>query len=158
MHINETRGLYPQNPEYGTFWRTNTQFLSFFFLQLYLQHVQVPRLGVESKLQLPAYTIATATLDLSHIWTYATVHGNARSLTYWARPGIKTASSQTLCQVPNPLSQNGNSPSFFNKHKAQKKDVREICSFQEILRNKSTWCDMWSSPGSWFKWINWKAE
>ena len=31
------------------------------FLGLYLQHMAVPRLGFESKLQLPAYTTATAT-------------------------------------------------------------------------------------------------
>ena len=29
--------------------------------------MEVPRLGVESDLQLPAYTKATATLDLSHV-------------------------------------------------------------------------------------------
>ena len=40
---------------------------SFFFLQLHLQHVEFPGLGVKLELQLPAYTIATATLDLSHI-------------------------------------------------------------------------------------------
>ena len=39
---------------------------SFFnFLGLHLQHIEVPRLGVESERQLPAYT--TATPDLSHI-------------------------------------------------------------------------------------------
>jgi len=32
-----------------------------------LWHLEVPRLGVESELQLPAYTTATATPDLSHI-------------------------------------------------------------------------------------------
>ena len=36
----------------------------FFFLGPHLRHVDVPRLGVESELQLPAYTTATATLDL----------------------------------------------------------------------------------------------
>ena len=30
--------------------------------------MEVPRLGVESELQLPAYTIATATPDLSHVF------------------------------------------------------------------------------------------
>ena len=30
-----------------------------------MQHMEVPRLGVESELQLPAYTIATATRDPS---------------------------------------------------------------------------------------------
>ena len=37
-------------------------FLSFVFLGLHLQHMKVPRLGVKSKLQLPAYATATATL------------------------------------------------------------------------------------------------
>ena len=37
------------------------------FLGPYSQHMEVPRLGVKSELQLPAYTIATATQDLSHI-------------------------------------------------------------------------------------------
>jgi len=32
-----------------------------------MQHMEVPRLGVETELQLPAYTTATARLDLSHI-------------------------------------------------------------------------------------------
>ena len=31
------------------------------------QHMEVPRLGVESELQLPAYTTATATPDPSHV-------------------------------------------------------------------------------------------
>ena len=38
-------------------------FLFFFFLPC----VEVPRLGVESELQLPAYTTATATPDLSEL-------------------------------------------------------------------------------------------
>ena len=38
--------------------------LSFFaFLGLNLWHMEVPRLGVKSELQLLAYTTATATLD-----------------------------------------------------------------------------------------------
>ena len=38
---------------------------SFFFLGLHLQHMEVPRLGVESELQLQAYATATATPDPS---------------------------------------------------------------------------------------------
>ena len=38
-----------------------------FFLGPYLRHMEVPRLGVESELQLPAYTTATATSDPSSI-------------------------------------------------------------------------------------------
>jgi len=33
----------------------------------HLQHMEVPRLGVKSMLQLPAYTTATATQDPSHV-------------------------------------------------------------------------------------------
>ena len=39
----------------------------FSFLEPHVQHKEVPRLGVESDLQLPAYTTATAMRDLSHI-------------------------------------------------------------------------------------------
>ena len=43
----------------------------FVFVCLFLepppQHMEVPRLGVELELQLPACTTATATLDPSHI-------------------------------------------------------------------------------------------
>ena len=43
-------------------------FLFFFcFLGLHPRHMQVPRLGVQSELQLLAYTTATATLDPSCI-------------------------------------------------------------------------------------------
>jgi len=42
--------------------------LSFFFFKgPHSRHMEVPRLGVESELQLPAYTIATAMRDLSHV-------------------------------------------------------------------------------------------
>ena len=42
-------------------------FLSFVLLGPHLQHVEVPRLGVLSELQLPAYTRATAMRDLSPV-------------------------------------------------------------------------------------------
>ena len=41
--------------------------LSYFILGLPSQHMEVPRLRVESDLQLPAYTTATATPDPSRI-------------------------------------------------------------------------------------------
>ena len=37
------------------------------FLQLHPWHMEVPRLGVLSELQLPAYTMATVTPDLSQV-------------------------------------------------------------------------------------------
>ena len=39
----------------------------FFFLRLHLQHMEVPRLGVEQELQLQAYAMAPAIPDLSSI-------------------------------------------------------------------------------------------
>ena len=42
-------------------------FFFFFFLDPPLRHMETPTLGVESELQLPTYTTATATLDPSHI-------------------------------------------------------------------------------------------
>ena len=40
----------------------------FFFLGSYQQHMEVPSLGVESELQLPSCTTATATLDPSCVF------------------------------------------------------------------------------------------
>ena len=43
--------------------------LSFFFpLWPHLQHMEVPRLGIEPALQLPAFTTATATPHPSHAY------------------------------------------------------------------------------------------
>ena len=43
-------------------------FFFFSFLGPHLRHVEVPRLGVKSELQLPADTTATATPDWSHVF------------------------------------------------------------------------------------------
>ena len=53
----------------------------FFFLGPHLQQTKVPRLGVKSELQLPAYAIAT-TPDPSHVCNLHHSCGNAKSLTY----------------------------------------------------------------------------
>ena len=54
------------------------------------------RAGVKSELQPLAYTTA----QQCRIWavseTYTTAHGNGRSLTHWARPGIELQSSWIL--------------------------------------------------------------
>jgi len=54
--------------------------------------MEVPRLGVELELQLPAYPTATATQDL----TYTTACSHTGSLTHSARPGIELSSSWIL--------------------------------------------------------------
>ena len=43
-------------------------FVFVFFLGLHLRHMEVPRLGVEAELQLPAYTTAIVTPDPSHVF------------------------------------------------------------------------------------------
>ena len=60
--------------------------------------MEVPMLGVELELQLPAYTTATATTvpDLSASLTYTTAHSNVGSLTHGERPGMEPATSWFL--------------------------------------------------------------
>ena len=60
-------------------------FFFFRFLGLHSQHVEVPRLGVELELLLPAHAIVTATWDPSHVCDR---HHNS-----WQ------------CQIPNSLSE-----------------------------------------------------
>ena len=55
-------------------------FLSFVFSWLLAQHIEVPRLGVESELL--AYDTAIATWDPSSVCDLPTAHVNARSLTH----------------------------------------------------------------------------
>ena len=53
------------------------------FLRLHLWHMEVPRPGVESKLQLPAYTTAMANVGSEpHQQPTTTAHGNAGSSTH----------------------------------------------------------------------------
>ena len=68
----------------------------FSFLGPHPRHMEVSRPGVESELQLTAYTTTIATWDLSHICDLCHSCGNTGSLTHWARPGIKPTSSWIL--------------------------------------------------------------
>ena len=65
-------------------------------LGLYPWHMEVPRLGVESKLQLPAYTTATAMWDPSHICDLQHSSRQRQILNHSARPGIEPVSSWML--------------------------------------------------------------
>ena len=67
-------------------------FYIFAFSGSHLQHMEVPRLGVKSELQLLAYATATAMPNLSCIYDSC----NLGSLNYWARSGIKPTSSWIL--------------------------------------------------------------
>ena len=101
--------LWKPDPLNGWQFTLRKRSLNFFFLfKLYPWHMEVLRLGFESELQLQAYAIATATLDLSCICNLCNL-----SITHWVRPGIKLASLWTLCLVLKPLSYNGNSRILF---------------------------------------------
>ena len=77
----------------------------FFFFALFLgphsRHVEVPRLGVESELQLLAYTTATATWDPSHVcnldhssWQCQTLNQLSEAITSWFLVGFVSAAPQ----------------------------------------------------------------
>ena len=71
---------------------------SFFFLGLHLWHMEVPRPRVESELQLPAYTTATAT-TAQYLGRVCHLHHSSRLRRIpdpWVRPGIEPASSRIL--------------------------------------------------------------
>ena len=73
---------------WGAWSFSNESLLFCSFLWLHPQHMEVPRPGVKSELQLPAYTTATATWDLSLV---CNLHQNS-----WQ------------CWIPDPLSEAGN--------------------------------------------------
>ena len=81
-------------------------FIYLFILQLHLQHMEVPRLGVKSELQLLAYTTVTATPDPSRICDLHCSSDNTRSLTEWQQ-GLNP-DPHRYCRVLNLLSHNQN--------------------------------------------------
>ena len=88
-------------------------FFSLFLLfREHLWHLEVPRLGTELELQLPAYSIAIATPDSSHI---CDLHCSSRQCQILnplseARDGTRILTDTS--QVLNALSHNGNSHIF----------------------------------------------
>ena len=71
-------------------------FVFFCFLGPHMQHVEVPRLGVKSELQLPASATATATLDPSLVCSVHHSSQQCGSLTHRAKPGIEPITSRIL--------------------------------------------------------------
>ena len=72
--------------------KKHTHFTLFYYmfgyLVLHLRHMEVPGLGVKSERQLSAWQCQIRAASS----TYTIAHGNARSLTHWARPDIEPAS------------------------------------------------------------------
>ena len=76
-----------------------------FFLQQYLWHMEVPRLGAESELQLQAYATPTALPDPSHICA----NGRLSLHQHRILNPLSKARDQTCILKDNLLSRNGNS-------------------------------------------------
>ena len=105
----------PPHPQTGTgfvFWFC--LFVCFVILGPHPRHMEVPRLGDESELQLPAYTTATKMSDLSHI---CDLHHSSRQ--HWILNPLSEARDQTFVRMDAgrirfPLSHDRNSSiSFF---------------------------------------------
>ena len=137
--------------------------------------MEIPGLGVESELQLQAYTTAMATLDPSCVCDQHCSLHVARSLTHWTRPGIEPVSSQRQCWILNLLRHTGSSKTawFFNLpgfliswiiH--QKKIWWELCrppawTSQMRGRENSPWESHLFTDEKWWlipNWLNCNAE
>ena len=101
---------------YTTFARSDALEMSFFFffffwlLGPHSWHMEVPRLGVELKLQLPDYTT-----EMQNPSCVCDPHGNAGTLAHWARPGIKPMSSWIPVRFLSVEHRHGNSVFLFVK-------------------------------------------
>ena len=88
-------------------WNLPPLSIFFFFLGPHLWHMEVPRLGTESELQLPA--TATATPDPRRICNLHCSSQQHRILNPLREARDQTCILMDMSQVLNPLSHNGNS-------------------------------------------------
>ena len=84
-------------------------FFFFVFLGPRPQRMEVPRLGVESELQLPAYTTATAMPDLSHVWNLHNSSWQRQILNPLSKTRDRNHILMDTSQVCYQLSHDGNS-------------------------------------------------
>ena len=97
------RSLRPTSP-YSVLKKENSTL--FFFLQPHPWHMEVPRLGAESELRLPAYTTAMATRGLNFICDLCYSLQQCRILNPLSEAREQTRILRTLCQGSNPVSRN----------------------------------------------------
>ena len=87
-----------------------------FFGGLHLQHMEVPRLRVESSCSCRPTPQPQQLRIQDMSATYTTAHGNAGSWTHWVGRD-PTCIRMDTCQVLSPLSHNGNSSFIINRHR-----------------------------------------
>ena len=85
----------------------------FFNLGPHLQHVEVPRLGVEEELQLPIPAWPQQRRIPAESETYTAAHSNTRSFNPLSKARNPTHILMGTSLAPNPLSHNGNSSLIF---------------------------------------------
>ena len=71
-------------------------FFSCLFLGSHMWHMEVPRRGVEMELSRQSTPQVQQHQSQASAATCTIAHGNTRSLTHWAKPGIEPASSWIL--------------------------------------------------------------
>ena len=98
----------------------------FCFVFMHLQHMEVPRLGVESELQVPAYATDTAMWDPSGICDLHCSSQQCRILNPLSEARDRTCILMDTSQVCKPQSHNGKFLFYFNNFKVKKE--REIWS------------------------------
>ena len=75
-------------------------FFFFAFLGPHLQHIEIPRVPIRATSCQPTPQPQPQQCKIqAESSTYTTGHGNAGSLTHWARPGIEPASSWILVKI-----------------------------------------------------------
>ena len=99
-------------------------FFSFVFLGPYPRHMEVPRLGVQSELQLPVYTRAIATQDPNRICGLHHSSWQCQILNPLIEATGQTQNLMVPSQVCQPLSHDGNSTQtiffmLYSLHKLQ---------------------------------------
>ena len=123
-------------------------FVFFFFRAIPLCHMQVPRLGAESQLQLPSYTTATAMPELSHVCNLHQAHGN----TEWILNPLSKARNQTCILMDtswflNPLSHNGNSNVPLISNNNRMPFLSQNLDTQSFLESDYILCQPWRKIG-----------
>ena len=111
----------------------------FFFLGLHLCHIEFPRLGARSELQLLAYATAMAMPDPSHLCDLCHSGGNTKSFNLLSKARDRTLILMDTSQILNSLNHNRNSrksSNFIYLHAAvhlSKHELLETVLFDCIL-------------------------